>query len=254
MEYLRSRRAALESELAEVNAAILALTPIRTAGENREGVSDLPELLPETLQSEVVVVAESASQSPPSKLSLLTNPGDAPEEDEYMDSRFKEDTWRMEKTNESFARDFLMSAYCWRSRNEVPGGCPIIFLTHIHAAECPMHQVCTHWELRWEDIPRREPGSIELEVICFDPKTRDQYKDPSPESGKLYFYASEDPKPINCRSTYLFNALRPDFSSVKALGLEVVLFRMVEHTGEWTYDEMGVRYMDQYGRLLETLM
>jgi hypothetical protein len=219
---------------------------------------DLPDSLDNTSDEEDIEMNESSPQQPLSKLSLLTNPADLPRDGRYVDTRLKQDEWLLEKPDRCLSRDVLFAMYLAVTKNRLNSvDCPVIFLAHPGAAHCPIHQTCTHWELRWEDRPRREPGSIELELFCLDPKAREMFAGP-----ELCFFDHEHRQPIKCEPSYLFNALKPNFSSLKATNLDLVLFRMVEPRNESgdeldgeAYDQkMAFGLMDQYGRHFVTVL
>jgi hypothetical protein len=151
---------------------------------------------------------------------------------------------------------------------------PVIFLAHPNAVECPANEPCGHWELRWDDRPRREPGTIELELICLDRKNHENFVDP-PEQ-KFYLFDKDHPRPIKCEPCFLYNALKPDFSSLDATNLDLVTFRMIQpddgednepvdgldeesntNSCDKPYEQLGwtqvCRYMDASGRHFVTL-
>ncbi|ENH67926.1 hypothetical protein FOC1_g10005353 [Fusarium oxysporum f. sp. cubense race 1] len=263
MDGLLTRRALLLSELAELEDTISVFR--EAAGENEDFVdadsigvenqvaidvsdetfSDFPDSPDTTSQDEDMEMNEYSPQPTPSKLSVLVTPEVALHHGPRQDSRFKQDKWLSEKPHGCFSRDLLKWVCGARLYNKLPHEMPVIFLAHPNAAECPVNEPCGHWELRWDDRPPREPGTIELE-------------------------------PIKCEPCFLYNALKPDFSSLDATNLDLVTFRMIQpDDGEDNepvdgldeesnttscdkpYEQLGwtqvCRYMDASGRHFVTL-
>ncbi|KAG5802712.1 hypothetical protein H9Q74_012368 [Fusarium xylarioides] len=227
---------------------------------------------PETTSSDVEIITSSPQQ--PSKLSLRDTPSIAFWQGPRVDPRFKPDQWLAEKPSESFSRDFLQGIGTARLCNTLRPEIFVLMLAHPNAAGCPANEACHHWELRWDDRPRREPGTIELELICLDRRDRGNYIDPP---GKKFYMLDQDhPNPIKCDPCFLFNALKPDFSSLDGTNLDVVLFRLLQpddgedddpvegrdesegnnldHPCEKIGWEEVHRYMDRCGRQLATLL
>ncbi|KAF4959097.1 hypothetical protein FGADI_1975 [Fusarium gaditjirri] len=209
-----------------------------------------------------------------SKLSLRDTPSVAFWQGSRKDPRFKPDQWLSEKPKESFSRDFLQGIGTDRLGNTLRPEMVIIMLAHPNAAGCPANEACHHWELRWDDRPRREPGTIELELICLSRRDRGNFVD---LPGKKFHLLDKDhPTPIKCGPCFLYNALKPDFSSLDTTNLDVVLFRMIqpddgkdddpvemvdesdENNLDHPFEKIGGaevhRYMDRHGRHLATLM
>ncbi|PNP82848.1 hypothetical protein FNYG_04079 [Fusarium nygamai] len=228
---------------------------------------------PETTSSSDVEIITSTPPQP-SKLSLRDTPSIAFWQGPRVDPRFKPDQWLSEKPSESFSRDFLQGIGTARLCNTLRPEIFVLMLAHPNAAGCPANEACHHWELRWDDRPRREPGTIELELICLDRRDRGDYIAPP---GKEFHMLDQDhPNPIKCDPCFLFNALKPDFSSLEGTNLDVVLFRLLQpddgedddpvegrdesegnnldHPCEKIGWEEVHRYMDRWGRQLATLL
>lgn len=229
---------------------------------------------PETASSSDV---KSITSTPPqpSKLSLRDTPSITPRQGQPpIDTRFKPDQWLSEKPNESFSRDFLWRIGRARLDNTLRPEIFVLMLAHPNAAGCPANEACHHWELRWDDRPRREPGTIELELICLDKRDRGDYI--STPNNEFHMLDQHHPNPIKCNPCFLFNRLKPDFSSLDGTDLDVVLFRLlgpndgnddapVEGRDESEGNNLGHpfekigweevhKYMDRWGRQLATLL
>ncbi|EXK44567.1 hypothetical protein FOXG_03965 [Fusarium oxysporum f. sp. lycopersici 4287] len=308
MDDLLTRRALLLSELAELEDTISVFR--EAAGENEDFVdadsvipflsyrgndndnneigvenqvaidvsdetfSDFPDSPDTTSQDEDMEMNEYSPQPALSKLSVLVTPEVALHHGPRQDSRFKQDKWLSEKPHGCFSRDLLKWVCGARLYNKLPHEMPVIFLAHSNAAECPANEPCGHWELRWDDRPRREPGTIELELICLDRKNHENFVDP-PEQ-KFYLFDKDHPRLIKCEPCFLYNALKPDFSSLDATNLDLVIFRMIQpddgednepvdgldeesntNSCDKPYEQLGwtqvCRYMDASGRHFVTL-
>ncbi|KAF5641764.1 uncharacterized protein FTJAE_4023 [Fusarium tjaetaba] len=210
----------------------------------------------------------------PSKLSLRDPTSIASWQGRPIDSRFKPDQWLSEKPSESFSRDFLWRIGRARLDNTLRPEIFVLMLAHPNAAGCPANKTCHHWELRWDDRPRREPGTIELELICLDKRDRGDYISPSGEA--FHMLDQHHPKPIKCNPCFLFHGLKPDFSSLDGTNLDVVLFRLLEPNDgddddpvegrdesegnnlDHPFEKIGWtevhKYMDRWGRQLATLL
>ncbi|KAI1035481.1 hypothetical protein LB504_005816 [Fusarium proliferatum] len=193
----------------------------------------------------------TSSRQEPSKLSLRDTPLVVLDRGPSQDPRFKPDQWLSEKPNESFSRDFLQGIGTQRLCNTLRPEISVIMLAHPYAEGCPANKACYHWELRWDDRPRRDPGTLELELICLDRRDRGDYIDPP---GKKFYMLDEDhPRPIKCNPCFLFNGLKPDFSCLDGTNLDVVLFRMLQ-PDDGEDDDPVEGYMDRCGRQLATLL
>ncbi|KAF4434849.1 hypothetical protein FACUT_7509 [Fusarium acutatum] len=228
---------------------------------------------PGTTSHDDVVEITMTSPHQPSKLSLRDTPSVAFWEGAQKDPRFKPGQWLSEKPNGCFSRDLLQCITTARLYNTLRPEIFVIMLAHPNAAGCPANEACHHWELRWDDRPRQEPGTIELELICLDRRDRGDYVD---LPGKNHLLDRDHPNPIKCDPCFLYNALKPDFSSLDGTNLDVVSFRMLqpddgeddrpvemrdesdENDLDHPYEEIGwtgvYRYMDRYGRHLATLL
>ncbi|KAF5706271.1 hypothetical protein FMUND_11702 [Fusarium mundagurra] len=210
----------------------------------------------------------------PSKLSLRSAPPVGFMDDPDRDPRFKSDQWLSEKPSESFSRDFLQAIGTARLHNTLRPEMFVLMLAHPNAERCPAKEACHHWELRWDDRPRRDPGTIELELICLDRRDRGIFADP-PGNG-FHLLDKGHPNPIRCDPCYLFNGLKPDFSCLDGTNLDVVLFRLLQpddgeddnpvegrdesegNNLDYPFEKIGCtevhRYMDRCGRHLATIV
>ncbi|KAF4502162.1 hypothetical protein FAGAP_1642 [Fusarium agapanthi] len=243
------------------------------SGERMEIFPEGPGSPSTTSDDEDVEIITSPPREP-SKLSLRDTPSIVYWQGSRQDPRLKSDQWLSEKPNESFSRDFVQEIGTQRLCNTLRPKIFVIMLVHPNAAGCPANKACDHWELRWDDRPRREPGTLELELICLDRRDRGDFIDLPGK--KLVLLDKDHPSPIKCDPCFLFNALKPDFSSLDGTHLDVVLFRMLQpddgeddnpvegrdesednnldHPCEkigWTE---AYRYMDRCGRRLVTLI
>ncbi|KLO82892.1 uncharacterized protein FFB20_14218 [Fusarium fujikuroi] len=241
---------------------------------------EMMEIFPEgpgssslTSDDDSVEIITSSPQEP-SKLSLRDTPLVVFDRGPSQDPRFKPDQWLSEKPNESFSRDFLQGIGTQRLCNTLRPEISVIMLAHPYAEGCPANKACHHWELRWDDRPRRDPGTLELELICLDRRDRGDYIDPPGK--KFYMLDKDHPRPIKCNPCFLFNGLKPDFSSLDGTNLDVVLFRMLqpddgedddpvegrdeseENNLDYPFEKIGWtechRYMDRCGRQLATVL
>ncbi|KAF5971444.1 hypothetical protein FCOIX_9865 [Fusarium coicis] len=235
--------------------------------------------LPEGPGSPEIISSSDAETIPstppqPSKLSLRDAPPIASWQGRPIDSRFKPDQWLSEKPSDSFSRDFLRRIGRARLDNTLRPEIFVLMLAHPNAAGCPANESCHHWELRWDDRPRREPGTIELELICLDKRDRGDYN--SPPGKEFHMLDQHHPNPIKCNPCFLFNGLKPDFSSLDGTNLDVVLFRLLEPNNgdidepvegrdesegnnlDHPFEKIGWeevhKYMDCWGRQLATLL
>ncbi|KAF5695219.1 integral membrane protein PTH11 [Fusarium denticulatum] len=227
-----------------------------------------------TSSSDVEIVTFTSTPSQPSKLSLRDTPSIVFWQGPRVDPRFKPDQWLSEKPSESFSRDFLQGIGTARLCNTLRPEIFVLMLAHPNAAGCPANEACHHWELRWDDRPRREPGTIELELICLDRRDRGDYI--APPDKEFHMLDQDHPNPIKCDPCFLFNALKPDFSSLDGTNLDVVLFRLLQpddgeddepvegrdesedNNLDHPFEKIGWeevhRYMDRWGRQLATLL
>ncbi|KAF5626185.1 hypothetical protein F52700_8902 [Fusarium sp. NRRL 52700] len=214
-----------------------------------------------------------SSPQEPSKLSLRERTSIALWQGPRHDPRFKSDQWLSEKPNESFSRDFLQEIGTQRLCNTLRPEIWVLMLAHPEAARCPTHKACHHWELRWDDRPRRDPGTLELELICLDPRDRGIYT--NPPGNRFQLLDKDHPRPIECDPCFMFNALKPDFRSLERANLDVVLFRVLEprdgndsrpvegrdespgNNLDYPFEKIGwtevYHYMDRCGRQLASL-
>ncbi|RBQ79524.1 hypothetical protein FVER53590_11915 [Fusarium verticillioides] len=228
---------------------------------------------PETTSSSGAEIITSTPPQP-SKLSLRDTMSITSWQGRPIDSRFKPDQWLSEKPSESFSRDFLWRIGRARLHNTLRPEIFVLMLAHPNAAGCPANEACHHWELRWDDRPRREPGTIELELICLDKRDRGDYI--SPPDKEFHMLDQHHPNPIKCNPCSLFNGLKPDFSSLDGTNLDVVLFRLLEPNDgdidepvegrdefegnnlDHPFEKIGWdevhKYMDHWGRHLATLL
>ncbi|KAH7178218.1 hypothetical protein DER46DRAFT_569864 [Fusarium sp. MPI-SDFR-AT-0072] len=235
---------------------------------------DGPDSPDTTSQNEDIDMNESGPQQALSKLSLLDPTEVALYHGPRQDLRFKQDKWLSEKPHGAFSRDLLKWVCGSRVYNKLPPELPVIFLAHPNAAQCPANESCPHWELRCDDRPRREPGTIELELICLDRKNHENFVDPPDQ--KFYLFDKNHPRPIKCEPCFMYNALKPDFSSLDATNLDLVTFRMIQpddgednepvdgldeesdtNARDKPYEQIGwtqvCRYMDASGRHFVTM-
>jgi hypothetical protein len=167
-----------------------------------------------------------------------------------LDPRFQQDIWVRPKPpgDSSLTIELLWWA---AAAGQYGDGeeFPIFILRHRNAARCPSGVRCatSHWKLIADDLPAMEKGCIELQLVCLSTR-HIELQMSSMNNG--YFYDDRDLITIPpCR---LHNDLLPDFSSVRAAGYQVVLFRLIESWEDKrrTGVVYGGIWMDNHGRLL----
>ncbi|KAF5024692.1 hypothetical protein F66182_3231 [Fusarium sp. NRRL 66182] len=144
----------------------------------------------------------------------IINPGDSPAKWPFLDSRLNQYNWLSAKPTRYVSRevlwDTLEGGYHWKEDKYHR-----VRLRHANAADCPMGEDCTHWGLSQEDGAARQEGTVELLLVCMT--TEDAEKGTWKSKGPIFDDA------ITCRPSRLFHGMKPDFSTVKAAGSEVVL-------------------------------
>ncbi|KAJ4121725.1 hypothetical protein NW765_004550 [Fusarium oxysporum] len=286
MDDLLTRRALLLSELAELEDTISVFR--EAAGEN-EDFMDADSVIPflsyrgnDNDNNEIGVENQVAIDVSDETFSDFPDSPDTTSQDEDMEMNEYSPQPALSKLISGSLRspmgaspEISSSGFAGaRLYNKLPHEMPVIFLAHPNAVEFPANEPCGHWELRWDDRPRREPGTIELELICLDRKNHENFVDP-PEQ-KFYLFDKDHPRPIKCGPCFLYNALKPDFSSLDATILDLVTFRMIQpddgednepvdgldeesntNSCDKPYEQLGwtqvCRYMDASGRHFVTL-
>ncbi|KAF5536680.1 hypothetical protein FNAPI_11672 [Fusarium napiforme] len=161
MEQLQSTKSALQRALAEVEAAIAALS----VGDN-EASQECSESLASSKSSDQL--SDGQCQHRPSKASVHVDQEEAPAYGE-LDPRFQQDIWVRPKPpgDESFSIELLWWA---AAAGQYGDGeeFPIFILRHRNATRCPSGVRCasSHWELIADDLPAKEKGCIELQLVC----------------------------------------------------------------------------------------
>ncbi|KAF9776799.1 hypothetical protein IL306_004964 [Fusarium sp. DS 682] len=236
MDNAQSRIDSLEAQVAELRLA-LACVSSQTSDQNVPSSQTGLQGTAQTGNGGSHMNGNTPNTAGPSKLSLLHKPGDIRAYFPTTDSRFKEDKWLCSEPPEwNWRKDFLLWA-----KEGWQWDCPRFRLEHLrhdNAGECQAGESCDHWMILDMEEPTPTQGTVQLEVICVEEKYFDKFL----QSGSSRYAAQYK---TDCKPTFIFNALKPDFKVLREeSGLKVLLFRVLDDPN------IQNQWMDLYGRPL----